>query len=374
MSNIKISVFFTYDYSIETLEESGLLEREMRIYRKIYQKYGFEFLFFTYDKELVSKVKDFPEFEFIPIYKYVKISNNKIIRFLKSFIIPFKLKKYLKNTDIVYQHQLLGAWIPIIIKFLLKKPLQIRTGYDAYLFSLENNDHFYKTLFYKYLTKAAIKYSDLYTVTSMCDKNFLTKEFDAKNIKVVPNWIDISKLQPVKRAKHKILMIGRLEIQKNYPVAFDFLEIADSNIEIDIYGSGSKLSELESLSSKKNLKVNFLGNLSHEALMNEMPKYKYFLTTSLYEGNPKTVLEALSSKCIVFASDIKNHEEIITDGVNGFLFSDAHELYEKYKFISNNLEFFNLIKQNTINSLTQNNISHVAEEMSDSYKSLTSLK
>ena len=137
MSNIKISVFFTYDYSIETLEESGLLEREMRIYRKIYQKYGFEFLFFTYDKELVSKVKDFPEFEFIPIYKYVKISNNKIIRFLKSFIIPFKLKKYLKNTDIVYQHQLLGAWIPIIIKFLLKKPLQIRTGYDAYLFSLE---------------------------------------------------------------------------------------------------------------------------------------------------------------------------------------------------------------------------------------------
>jgi glycosyltransferase involved in cell wall biosynthesis len=374
VSNIKISVFFTYDYSIETLEESGLLEREMRIYRKIYQKYGFEFLFFTYDKELVSKVKDFPEFEFIPIYKYVKISNNKIIRFLKSFIIPFKLKKYLKNTDIVYQHQLLGAWIPIIIKFLLKKPLQIRTGYDAYLFSLENNDHFYKTLFYKYLTKAAIKYSDLYTVTSMCDKNFLSKEFDAKNIKVVPNWIDISKLQPVKRAKHKILMIGRLEIQKNYPVAFDFLEIADSNIEIDIYGSGSKLSELESLSSKKNLKVNFLGNLSHEALMNEMPKYKYFLTTSLYEGNPKTVLEALSSKCIVFASDIKNHEEIITDGVNGFLFSDAHELYEKYKFISNNLEFFNLIKQNTINSLTQNNISHVAEEMSDSYKSLTSLK
>lgn len=374
MSKIKINVFFTYDYSIETLEESGLLEREMRIYRKIYQKYGFEFLFFTYDKELVSKVKDFPEFEFVPIYKYVKISNNKIIRFLKSFIIPFKLKKYFKNTDIIYQHQLLGAWIPIIIKFLLKKPLQIRTGYDAYLFSLENNDHFYKKLFYKYLTKAAIKYSDLYTVTSNCDKNFLSKEFDAKNIKVVPNWIDISKLQPKKRENHKILMIGRLEIQKNYPLALDFLEIADSNIEIDIYGSGSQLSELEALSSKKNLKVNFLGNLSHEALMSKMPKYKYFLTTSLYEGNPKTVLEALSSQCIVFASNIKNHEEIITNGVNGFLFTDAHELNEKYKFISNNLEYFNLIKQNTIKSLTKNNISHVVEQMSDSYKSLTSLK
>lgn len=374
MSNLKIGVFFTYDYSIETLEESGLLEREMRIYRKIYEKYGFKFLFFTYDKELVSRVNDFPEFEFIPIYKYVKISNNKIIRFLRSFIIPFKLKKYLKNTDIVYQHQLLGAWIPIIVKFLLKKPIQIRTGYDAYLFSLENNDQFYKSLFYKYLTKISIKYSDLYTVTSICDKNFLSKEFNAENIKVVPNWIDTSKLQPEKREKHKILMIGRLESQKNYPLAFDFLELADSNIEIDIYGSGSKLSELESLSSIKNLKVNFLGNLTHEALMNEMPKYNYFLTTSLYEGNPKTVLEALSSQCIVFASDIKNHEEIITDSVNGFLFSDVQELNEKYKFISNNLEYFNLIKENTLKSLTENDISYVAEQMSEAYKSLTSIK
>ena len=323
--------------------------------------------------ELGAEVIDFPEFEFIPIYKYIKISNNKIIRFLRSFIIPFKIKKYLKNTDIVYQHQLLGAWIPIIIKFLLKKPLQIRTGYDAYLFSLENNDAFYKSLFYKYLTKATIKYSDLYTVTSVCDKNFLSKEFDAKDIKVVPNWINISKLQPEKR-ENRILMIGRLESQKNYPLAFDFLELTNSSIEIDIYGSGSKLSELESMTSKRNLKVNFLGNLTHEALMNEIPKYNYFLTTSLYEGNPKTVLEALSSQCIVFASDIKNHEEIINDGVNGFLFSDAHELYEKYKFIGNNLEHFNLIKQNTLKSLAQNDISYVAKQMTDDYKSLTSIK
>ena len=108
--------------------------------------------------------------------------------------------------------------------------------------------------------------------------------------------------------------------------------------------------------------------------MNEIPKYNYFLTTSLYEGNPKTVLEALSSQCIVFASDIKNHEEIINDGVNGFLFSDAHELYEKYKFIGNNLEHFNLIKQNTLKSLAQNDISYVAKQMTDDYKSLTSIK
>ena len=32
------------------------------------------------------------------------------------------------------------------------------------------------------------------------------------------------------------------------------------------------------------------------------------------------MLEALSVGCIVFASNIKNHREIIKNGVNGFLF------------------------------------------------------
>ena len=33
------------------------------------------------------------------------------------------------------------------------------------------------------------------------------------------------------------------------------------------------------------------------------------------------VLEAMSAGCIVFASDIKNHKEIIKNEYNGFLFS-----------------------------------------------------
>jgi len=51
-----------------------------------------------------------------------------------------------------------------------------------------------------------------------------------------------------------------------------------------------------------------------------LKKYKYFISTSLFEGNPKSMLEALSVGCIVFASNIKNHREIIKNGVNGFLF------------------------------------------------------
>ena len=50
------------------------------------------------------------------------------------------------------------------------------------------------------------------------------------------------------------------------------------------------------------------------------------------------MLEALSVGCIVFASNIKNHREIIQNGVNGFLFELDNNNLRKV-FEENNLVF-----------------------------------
>ena len=39
------------------------------------------------DKEIIKY--DF--IDVVPVYEYIKYNNNKILRFLKSFVIPFKL-------------------------------------------------------------------------------------------------------------------------------------------------------------------------------------------------------------------------------------------------------------------------------------------
>ena len=49
-----------------------------------------------------------------------------------------------------------------------------------------------------------------------------------------------------------------------------------------------------------------------------MNNYKYYLSSSKFEGNPKTILEAMSSGCIVIASNIKNHKEIIKHNIQVF--------------------------------------------------------
>ena len=124
-------------------------------------------------------------------------------------------------------------------------------------FSLENNDSFLKSFFYKHLTKLSLIFSDLYTVASKCDKDFLTKKFKTNTIKVVPNWVNLNKKSYENIKLNKILMIGDLEKQKNYPLAFNFLKLVNEKIELDIYGSGSNIF-LKSLSSESDLKVNFL--------------------------------------------------------------------------------------------------------------------
>jgi len=371
---MKIAIFFTYDYSIETLNRSGLLERELKIYQKINEIYGTEFIFFTYDQSLKIDTNEYPEFKFIPLYKYLKKSNNKIIRFLKSFLIPFRIKSELLDVDILYQHQLLGVWVPLLLKIQLKKPLQVRTGYDAYLFSLKNKDNILKSIFYKYLTKLALKFADLYTVTSNCDKDFLSEKFNINSIKVVPNWVEVSDNLPATRELKKILMVGRLEKQKNYPFAFDFLKSINTTYELDIYGNGSEYSNLKTISFEQNSRINFLGNTTHQKLIREFSNYNFFLSTSTYEGNPKSILEALSSQCIVFATNIPNHQELIEDGVNGFLYSDKKELIEKFDFIKNNLLEQSKIKKNCLSSVSKNQILKISELMNEDYVFLISFR
>ena len=75
--------------------------------------------------------------------------------------------------------------------------------------------------------------------------------------------------------------------------------------------------------------------------------YKYFISTSSFEGNPKSLLEALSSGCVVIATDIENHKEIIKDTNYGILYSKQNnELPEIIDSLGKNKANEMLISEN----------------------------
>ena len=88
--------------------------------------------------------------------------------------------------------------------------------------------------------------------------------------------------------------------QKNYEYLISEFKDTYDEIEIDIIGDGANKEELLRQSKKMNVNMNFLGKIQNERLLNVLKEYKFFISCSTYEGNPKTILEAMEAGCITF--------------------------------------------------------------------------
>ena len=343
-----IALFFTYEYSLKTWHDSGILNKELEIYKMLNEKYGICFKFITYgDKNEVGYIKDYDFISVLPMFTYFKKSKIKTVNILKSVFFPLVIKNQLSDVSILKQHQLLGSWTSIISKYINKKPLIIRTGYDMFLFSKKENKNFLKRFLYYLLTLVSIKLSDLYTVSSESDAKHLKKYFKIKNLKIRKNWVNqIGLLKEFEeRYKNKIIAVGRLEEQKNYRFIIDSL--VGSKFSLDIIGKGSMEKSLKNYARENNVDLNFLGSFENEKLMDIYQNYKYFVLASHYEGNPKVILEAMSSGCVCFVSNIENNREIVKDKKNGFIMKEIeNSLVDNI----NKLKKDNLFKDEIINN------------------------
>lgn len=356
---MNILLVFTYGYSLKTWKESGTLDRELSIYKNLNKRYKCNFIFVTYgdESELDFDISEYG-ISIFPIYKYATKSKSKLIGYIKSFYFPFLIRKHVQEFDLIKQNQLLGSWVSLILKLVSKKPLFLRTGYDMYLFSSLENKNIITMLLYKFLTKITLYFSDIYSVSSNRDFKFISSlNKNSNNIKIRPNWIIENNIQFInlqKRYNNRILSVGRLEKQKNYE--FLIKAFKDTNITIDLVGAGSLKNRLESISKQNKVKLNIIEPLENSEILNLMNKYKFFVTTSSFEGNPKTVLEAMSSGCIIFASKIDSHSELIVENVNGFLFdlSDPKNLIKIFQLNFENNNLLSSISKRSINTVNKN--------------------
>lgn len=122
------------------------------------------------------------------------------------------------------------------------------------------------------------------------------------------------------------LVIGtaaRMNSQKDpwtfYNIAKKIIDHHPS-VEFQYVGDGPYFKELKEMIMKekydKKIKLfGFVNNPSH--IVNQ---FDVFLTTSLYEGLPYALIEAMSLGKPVVATDVTGNNEIVKHGVNGYLF------------------------------------------------------
>ncbi len=353
---MNILIVFTYDYSLKTWYESQVLNRELSIYEEINSINNFKFTLLTYGDETDLDIDiDNDIFEVIPIYKYFKYKKNKYLRFLYSFLIPFKLKDLVQNISLIKQHQILGIWVSVILKILLSnKPLFVRTGYDMHKFSLQDKKILPIRFFYKVLNFTGVFFSNTYSVSNEEDFQDLSNKFIKPSFLIKrPNWVLGNYINNFEnRYDRKILFVGRLEYQKNIKELLS--NFSNTEFEIVIYGEGTLKKELELFAEKNNVNAIFKGNISNDKLYEKYNDFKFFVSASLFEGNPKTVLEAMSCGCVVFASDIPAHTELIKHLDTGLIYnSNKTSLIDAFRKIYKNNQELLKISSNAVNDINE---------------------
>ena len=360
---MRILYFFTFDYSLHTLKNSGSLDREIQYFEYMHKKYNHKFLLVTYgDDSDFEVIKESEAIKLLPIYSVFNKFNSKLLRYASSFLYASKLRKLIESPDLIKQNQLMGCWVPIMYKYLSKKKLFIRTGYDMYTFSKKDKKPVLIRFLYFLLTKFALANADLYSVSSIDDQNFLSSFKTSKKIELLPNWVEnLNKNNFGNRYNDKLLAVGRLESQKNYPLLIKSFQ--NSDLEIDIYGDGSLKKELTELSIKYNVKTNFLGKLTYNDLKKEFQKYKIFISTSIFEGNPKSTMEAMSAGCIPIVLNIPNNRELIVNEINGYLFEPNDNLEQLVKNVLSNINKSFEVSKNSADTINEKfNIEQICEK------------
>lgn len=374
---MNILVLFTYGISLKTWEKQGLIQRELKLYKKLLTlnpNLKFTFITFGDNEDLeIQKKYDLKCFEIIPIYSKIKLSRNEISNLIRTLLFIFKYKKKLKKIHLIKTNQLNGVWIAVILKKILNAPLYVRTGFSPYLFAKYQNQRYYKILIFKILTILGIKYGDLYTVSSKQEKKLLINELrlNKVNIEIRSNWIIETDYQSLEgRKKDSLLAVGRLENQKNY---FQLIEnLKDSDYSLDIVGTGSLKKELASFAKKNNVSVNFLGKLDNAKLLDLYRNYTFYVLASHYEGNSKSIKEAMNGGCVVIANNIMSVSEIITDYKSGIIvdFNKGNIPGTLSKLLLNN-ELLNDISFNAHKAVKEFSLTSYATKELEDYFHLT---
>jgi glycosyltransferase involved in cell wall biosynthesis len=91
-----------------------------------------------------------------------------------------------------------------------------------------------------------------------------------------------------------------------------------------------------SLHKKSN--VSFFDRINNDKIPDLLNKYNYLMLFSLYEGNPKILLEAMSCGLCIIGSKVPGIKDIIINNQNGLIFDldDTRIIINKISTISKN--------------------------------------
>ena len=279
-----------------------------------------------------SDIIFYPELNKLKIELILNSQVSSRFTFMKWINNILFLRAELKNRSFDILHTYLfynGALVRLFT------PLRFR---EKIIYSIRNSYVSAPKLFYyldKLLNKKSINiYNSKKSFVELYPKPSSTI---LNNNLVIYNGFDVTRFNAINRRDNAILtigMVGRMTFQKNQiqvlrvlsnlkhsvGLNFKFYIIGDSNLD-----EGVNIKQF----IKKNKLVNEVILLDAQKNIEDYyRKFDVFVMSSIYEGCPNVLFEALLSKCLCIVSTGANSDCFVKNGVDGLVYDGSDQMLE----------------------------------------------
>lgn len=328
-----------------------------------------------------------PAKEFKHLYHYGVASpvSLKRLRMVKNF-----------HPDIIHIHTEFGVGFSgVSIAKVLKIPVvyTLHTMYDDYLYYIAPKPFIpaMRKISHRYV-RFLSKRAAAITGPSKKVQEYLTECGAVKEVNVIPNPVELDKFNPalidpqkvhelkkiyqISEEEQIVCFCGRLGREKSVDVLLNyFAQTVDRNdhIRLMIIGEGPSRPELEAQAKELGIDdlVIFTGRVEHDDLLNVYACCHLYVTTSLSDTNSISMLEAMATGLPVLHRYDPLNEGQVRQGINGYIFRTAEEMYRYMKEWKNRPDEEKQILRNSVmESVKKSGQENLANYLLDVYTHL----
>jgi len=295
--------------------DAGILDRELSIYKN-HTSRGIKVTILSF-----GRAKDH---HLVKQYNNIQFLTNKwnFPTWLYAVFIPCLFWSTLSNVHIFKSNQMYGAHIVVWCKLFFRAKVILRQGYDfvKHAEKERTNSSLVRWLLLGY-ERLNFYFSDAAVFTT---KNMLVTATSRCTtlpsiVRVIPNYVDQEMWYPFYKSRDHVSRIrmvyfGRFVAQKN----LDHLIRAAESLPVQLVfiGDGDEREELEHLASHLGVDVEFIRRLPQIDLAKQLRLCDCFVLPSLYEGNPKALIEVMSFGMPVLTTVLEEQAEFIEPNIN----------------------------------------------------------
>lgn len=288
--------------------------------------------FFTYETPVLGGIGKAIQDQGFPVFTYKK-SAGRDWNLVKELIRVVKDNK----IDVIHTHDFGPTEYAVILKMRFPKLRLVHTQHTMHHFIIKPQYRYFFQ-FASYFYHQIIGVSD-FVKSSIVENCPLVK---LSVLCVIPNGVDTEKFKPTPMPpadQLRLVSVARISHEKNLAYLFNTCRLLkEAQIPFIFHHAGtSKTAEprekLEQYVTEHGLQDQVFMHGFTNNTMEVLTQGEFFISSSLREGHPVAVLEAMATEKVCLCSDIAPHRETSHGVLDLYSLSDETALFERLKKI-----------------------------------------